>query len=101
MYNMLWDYDLSPIANKVLLPKPVSSTKTQRLGIVGESDTDYSTYWNINDLNPDMPESGIDLCRRTCWLIDDLEFLGKRYYAKEQKPFDEIVDISKYPEDKQ
>lgn len=39
------------------------------------------TYWDMNDINPAFDkEYGIDLCRRTCWLEDDLQFLCKKYY---------------------
>ena len=51
-------------------------------------------------MNPDVPEHGIDLCRKTLWLEDDLEFLCKRYDFIEQKPFPEIVDLTNVPEEK-
>lgn len=47
-----------------------------------------------------MPQDGIDLCRRTCWLMDDLHFLGKRYDFIGQEEYPEIIDLSKYPEEK-
>jgi len=62
----------------------------------------WPTRWDENDLNPDMDkENGIDLCRRTCWLMDDLLFLGKKYYLVGQEEYPELIDVSKYPEEKQ
>ncbi len=103
---MLWDYDLSALIqgerilnpSKVILP-PDRSGKSPRLGLVQD---DESTRWDEKDLNPMFDkEHGIDLCRRTCWLADDLLFLGKKYYLIGQEDYPEILDLSKYPEDKQ
>ena len=76
---MLWDYDLSPDPEKVRIAAE-----------------------KIQSLNPDMPASGeLDLCRRTLWFEDDLAFLLKRYKNLGQLEFPEIIDVSKYPEEKQ
>ena len=40
------------------------------------------------------------MCRKTCWLLDDLNFLGRKYYVKEQETHKEIIDVSKYPDEK-
>ena len=114
LYNMLWDYDLSALVKgerilnpgKVILPPPMSG-KSPRLGIVLNEDSD-NTRWDKNDINPAFDkENGIDLCRRTCWLADDLLFLGKKYYLINQEEYPdlqteypEIIDLSKYPEEK-
>ena len=100
LYNMLWDYDLSPLAKSVLLPPPLFG-KSTRLGISGGGQSTSQTLgWNWDDLNPDVPEEGIDLMRTTCWLMDDLDFLCKRYVLCGQYHSKEIIDLSKYPEDK-
>ena len=91
LYNMLWDYDMSAITkgNRIENPKKV---------LLPPNGT--STTWNLHDLNPDVPMSGIDLCRRTCWLQDDFLFLCKRYDFVEQKSFPEIVDLTNVSEEK-
>ena len=100
LYNMLWDYDLSPLAKSVLLPPPLFG-KSTRLGISGGGQpTPQTLGWDWGDLNPDVPEEGIDLMRTTCWLMDDLEFLCKRYSLYGQYHSKEIIDLSKYPEEK-
>ena len=86
---MLWDYDLSPLAKSVLLPPPLSGKSTSK-----------TLGWDYGNLNPDVPEGGIDLMRTTCWLMDDLEFLCKRYSIYGQYQSKEIIDLSKYPEEK-
>lgn len=92
---MLWDYDLSALVKgerilnptKVILP-PDRSEKSPRMGLVQDDD---STRWDENDLNPAFDkESGIDLCRRTCWLTDDLLFLGKKYYLIGQEEYPDL-----------
>ena len=99
LYNMLWDYDLSPMAKSVLLPPPIFGNP--RLGTgTGDLPTTLPTGWDWDDLNPDVPEGGIDLCRRTCWLQDDLFFLCQRYNLEDEYHSKEILDLSKYPEDK-
>jgi len=107
LYNMLWDTDLSVLVgdtrvynpSKVILPKR-GSVRGPRMGIVQE---DYPTRWDWTDLNPGFDkENGVDLCRRTLWFQDDLDFLCKRYELLDEcvcKP--EILDLSKYPEEKQ
>lgn len=106
LYNMLWDYDLSALVkgerilnpSKVILPPDRKARKSPRLGLVQDDD---STRWDENDLNPTFDKKdGIDLCRRTCWLADDLLFLGKKYYLIGQEEYPEIIDVSKYPEEK-
>ena len=54
-------------------------------------------------MNPGFPvEGGIYLCRRTLWFQDDLDFLCKRYTLMDEcKFYQEVIDTSKYPEDKQ
>ena len=49
-----------------------------------------------------MPSDyGIDLCRRTLWFQDDLEFLCKRYYLESECVFyPEIGDVSNIPPEK-
>lgn len=122
LYNMLWDYDLSAIVQgkriynpiKVILPPGADSSSTtpdswtSRLAAVSTVYDNPEVSWDWPDLNPGFDkESGIDLCRRTCWLADDLLFLGKRYYliGQEEYPdlkdeYPEIIDVSKYPEEK-
>jgi len=85
LYNMLWDCDLTPDPKKVR--------------ILAEQ---------IPTFNPDMPvEGGLDLCRKTLWLEDDLLFLGKKYtfidqYESEYEyDCDEILDLSNLHEDRQ
>ena len=107
LYNMLWDTDLSVLVgdtrvynpSKVILPKR-GSMRGLRMGIAQE---DYPTRWDENDLNPGFDrENGVDLCRRTLWFQDDLDFLCKRYELLDEcvcKP--EILDLTKYPEEKQ
>ena len=51
-------------------------------------------------MNPDVPEEGVELKRTTLWLIDDLEFLCKRYNVCGQYHSKEIIDLSKYQEEK-
>jgi hypothetical protein len=106
---MLWDYDLSALVkgnrilnpSKVILPNVRPDSMSSRLAAPQAEQIDLSTYWDGNDLNPMMDkEKGIDLCRRTCWLTDDLLFLGKKYYLVGQEEYPEIIDLSKYPEDK-
>ena len=100
LYNMLWDYDLSPMAKSVLLPPPqVGQT---RLGVTnGDVPTTLPIGWDWDDLNPDVPEGGLELCRRTCWLQDDLFFLCQRYNLDGEYHSKEIIDLSKYPDEKQ
>ena len=117
LYNMMWDVDLSAIVDdvrvyepqKVILPKRTGNVSSrlpvqEDEHIVHQSDT----YWNWPDLNPGAPkDTGVDLCRRTLWLMDDLHFLGKKYdligqeeYPEIQEEYPEIIDLSKYPEEK-
>ena len=56
--------------------------------------------WGWDDLNPDVPLNGIELCRRTCWLEDDLLFLCQRYNLVDVYQSREILDLSNVPEDK-
>lgn len=108
LYNMLWDVDLSALKGedrihvppKVILP-PVGA-QFPRLPASPEGNTLPETSWNTDKLNPDIPpEGGIDLCRRTLWFQDDLNFLCKKYYLMDECVFyPEQVDVSKYPEDK-
>lgn len=56
--------------------------------------------WDWDDLNPDVPDGGLELCRRTCWLQDDLFFLCQRYNLDGEYHAKEIIDLSKYPEEK-
>ena len=108
LYNMLWDYDLSAIVkgqkicgpNDVLLPPQNSQSAGSRLAGPQGVPEWQSTYWNFNDLNPAVPSEGLDLCRRTCWFMDDMNFLCKRYDFIEEKPFPEIVDLTRFPEEK-
>ena len=106
LYNMLWDVDLSAIKGdggdrittppKVILP-PAGARYNKRLP--GPQTPD--TSWDVDQLNPDVPaEGGLDLCRRTLWLIDDLEFLCKKYTLVDECPYPEIIDLSKYPDEK-
>lgn len=69
-------------------------------GFGGTSTTENPLGWDRDDLNPDVPEEGVELTRTTLWLIDDLEFLCKRYYVCGQHQSKEIIDLSKYPEEK-
>lgn len=99
LYNMLWDYDLSPMAKSVLLPPP--NVGRTRLGVSnGDLPTTLPIGWDWGDLNPDIPEGGVELCRRTCWLQDDLFFLCQRYNLDGEYHSKEIIDLSKYPEEK-
>ena len=96
---MLWEYDISPMKSNVLLPPP----QLGRQGInptVGDVPTTEPLGWNWPDLNPDVPEGGLELCRRTCWLQDDLFFLCQRYNLDGEYHSKEIIDLSKYPEEK-
>lgn len=94
---MLWDYDLSPAVHKVKLPPPGSFQS--RLA-APDSDTSFSTSWGWEDLNPDIPVAGIELARRTVWLQDDLFYICRKYYMESEEPYPEILDLTKYPEDK-
>ena len=48
-----------------------------------------------------MPlEGGLDLCRRTLWLQDDLHFLCRKYDLEDECHYPEILDLEKYPEEK-
>ena len=108
LYNMLWDVDLSVLKgdervfnpSKVILPKKLGG-RSQRLGVVQSEEC--PTRWDRNDLNPGfVKETGIDLCRRTLWFQDDLDFLCKKYNLLNECVFKpEIVDLSKFPESKQ
>lgn len=109
LYNMLWDVDLSVLKDgerihvppKVILPP--SGAQFPRIPAPDGGKQQFSdTSWDEDDLNPGIPaEGGIDLCRRTLWFQDDLEFLCKKYYLMDECVFyPEIVDVSKYPEDK-
>lgn len=99
LYNMLWDYDLSPMAKSVLLPPP--NVGRTRLGVSnGDLPTTLPIGWDWGDLNPDIPDGGVELCRRTCWLQDDLFFLCQRYNLDGEYHSKEIIDLSKYPEEK-
>lgn len=70
---------------------------------VPEGDYACETSWDMDEINPDVPaESGIDLCRRTLWFQDDLEFLCKKYYLLDEcKFYPEIVDVSRFSDEKQ
>lgn len=104
LYNMLWDYDLSPLAKSVLLPPPpMGGMMVGRMGVFGfggTSSTENPLGWDRGDLNPDVPEEGVELKRTTCWLMDDLAFLCKKYNIYGQYHSKEIIDLSKYPEEK-
>lgn len=52
-------------------------------------------------MNPDMPSTGLDLCRRTLWLQDDLHYLCRRYDLDGECHYPEIIDLSNIPEEKQ
>ena len=95
---MLWDYDLSPMAKSVFLPPPDTQSWQSRLGVDTPQQLPVNLGWDFDDLNPDVPEEGIDLMRTTCWLIDDLHFLCKKYVLCGQYKSKEIIDLSKYPE---
>lgn len=99
LYNMLWDYDLSPMAKSVLLPPP-NVGRTRLVVSNGDLPTTLPIGWDWGDLNPDIPEGGVELCRRTCWLQDDLFFLCQRYNLDGEYHSKEIIDLSKYPEEK-
>lgn len=94
---MLWDVDLNPNISKVILPPPGSFQS--RLASP-DIDTSISTYWDKSDLNPNVPFDGIELARRTLWLEDDLNYLCGRYYLTDEAHYPEIIDLSKYPEEK-
>ena len=101
LYNMLWDYDLTPMPSKVILPpRYANESASSRLGTQQVQEDTYPTSWDWPQLNPDVPEYGIDLCRRTCWLMDDLMFLCKRYDLEDEYTSKEIVDVSKVDEEK-
>ena len=69
-------------------------------GFDGTSTTENPLGWDRDDLNPDVPEEGVELKRTTLWLMDDLAFLCKRYNVYGQYHSKEIIDLSKYPEEK-
>ena len=104
---MLWDVDLSVLKGedrthvppKVILP-PVGAQFPRLASPEGNSISE--TSWDTDKLNPDVPpEGGLDLCRRTLWFQDDLAFLCKKYYLMDECVFyPEIVDVSKYPDEK-
>lgn len=104
---MLWDVDLSVLKGedrthvppKVILP-PVGAQFPRLASPEGNSSSE--TSWDTDKLNPDVPpEGGLDLCRRTLWFQDDLAFLCKKYYLMDECVFyPEIVDVSKYPDEK-
>lgn len=96
---MLWDCDLDPQRSKVILPK--GHNFSPRIAGVTHKTEEYPNAWNFQDLNPDLPESGIDLSRKTLWFMDDLQFLCKRYDLSKEYVSDEIVDLTNIPEDKQ
>ena len=102
LYNMLWDVDLSPVAKSVLLPPPEIGRSSPRLSSSSGTGQDIAPDkgWDWDDLNPDVPLDGVELCRRTLWLTDDLEFLCKRFKLCGQWHSKEILDLSKHPEEK-
>ena len=103
LYNMLWDYDLSPMAKSVLLPPPQIGMLAGRMGVPGfggTSTTENPLGWDRDDLNPDVHEEGVELKRTTLWLMDDLAFLCKKYNIYGQYHSKEVIDLSKYPEEK-
>ena len=98
LYNMLWEYDIEPEAEKCILP-PNAGSKP-RLGINTNVPVETTTAWGLNDLNPSVPEAGVDLSRKTLWLEDDLNFLCKRYDLEDEYVSTEVMDISKVPDEK-
>ena len=104
LYNMLWECDLRPLANKVILPPRTmdsTSSLTSRMGIPLNGHDDLQlTNWDRNDLNPDMPMDGLELCRRTLWLQDDLNFLCRRYDLVDEFVSTEIIDTEGMSEDR-
>ena len=106
LYNMLWDVDLSALKGDERIhvpPKLILPPEGAQFPRLAAPDLKPSTSWDMNKLNPGVPsEGGLDLCRRTLWFQDDLEFLCKKYYLMDEcKFYPELVDVSKYPEDKQ
>lgn len=74
---------------------------TSRLGVnSGDLPTTLPSGWDWDDLNPDVPDGGLELCRRTCWLQDDLFFLCQRYNLEGEYHSKEIIDFTKYSEEK-
>jgi len=109
LYNMLWDVDLSALKGKEdrihVPPKvilPPSGAQFPRMAAPQETILPSETSWDKDKLNPGVPaEGGIDLCRRTLWFQDDLNFLCKKYYLMDEcKFYPEIIDLTKYPEEK-
>ena len=110
---MLWDVDLSALVDgnrisrpdEVILP-PMGRTQTQRTGLQSRmqapTQDSENTSWDWDALNPTMPsQGGIELCRRTLWFMDDLNFLCRRYeLVDECACFPEVVDVSKVPDDR-
>lgn len=109
---MLWDVDLSALVDgnrisrpdEVILPPmgaqfPPDEPRPRMQAPTQDSET---TSWNWDALNPTMPaQGGIELCRRTLWFIDDLNFLCRRYeLVDECACFPEIVDVSRVPDEK-
>lgn len=109
LYNMLWDVDLSILKGderiynppKVILPPEGAQYPKPRMGVTDQESLP-DTSWGKGELNPDIPQfGGVDLCRRTLWFQDDLNFLCKKYYLMDEcKCFPEILDLEKYPEEK-
>lgn len=97
---MLWDVDLSVLNGDTRIYEPTKCILPPR----SESRLpvkDEKPGWGRDQLNPDFPETGLDLCRRTLWFQDDLNFLCKKYYLDDEcEFFPEILDLDKYPEAK-
>lgn len=84
LYNMLWDTDIDPKAQKCPFIIPGSSE---------------GSGW---DVNPGMPlYGGLDLSRRTLWFIDDLNLLCERYDLSGDEHYPEVLDLSEIPEERQ
>lgn len=96
LYNMLWDVDIRPEAQKCIVPPRISDEE-----MVERTTTYKPTSWNPppvkplyeeewkeyrdNYFNPGMPnQGGMWLSRGTLWLQDDLSFLCKKYVVNDQ-----------------
>lgn len=106
---MLWDVDLSAMIGEdrideppnVILP-PWSCVEDKPKDRGKPFVSPGPKPWD-SDVNPNIPAGGLDLCRSTLWLEnfhDDLYYLCQRYVLCGQHHSKEIIDLSKYPEDK-
>ena len=90
LYNMLWDVDISPKADKCILPP---RTK-KRLGLQDKYEDDTRWGDTIDEFSPAMTMDDIWLSRKTLWLQDDLMYLGKRLILNDEFHKSEVLDLS-------